>query len=179
MTRAEFARHRGVSKPAVTQWAAAGRLVLTADGKVDVEASEVRLAETMNSRGGKRQTGVSGGAQAEPAPGRSGELQFASGTLTDARTKQAQTRAKLDDLEYQERIGRLVEKAKVDAAIADGLATIVSQLRTISVRTAPKLVGEADLRKIQDAIDDEVERICQETSDTLRAMIAGAVVSRQ
>ena len=62
-TRAEFARHRNVSKAAVTQWDAAGRLVMTGDGRVDVRASETRLAQTMTGRGGKRRAGEGGGVQ--------------------------------------------------------------------------------------------------------------------
>ena len=47
MTQAEFARHRGVSKPAVSNWKKAGLLILAEDAygrtKVDVARSEARL----------------------------------------------------------------------------------------------------------------------------------------
>ena len=43
MTQAEFARHLGVSRFAVTHWKQRGLLVLAVDGMVDVKASEARL----------------------------------------------------------------------------------------------------------------------------------------
>ena len=64
MTRAEFARHRGVSKACVTQWAGAGRLVLMADGKVDVEASEARLAQSVRIPSGEHDVGAVGAREA-------------------------------------------------------------------------------------------------------------------
>lgn len=53
MGQAEFARHRGVSKAVVTKWKGQGLLVLTADGKVDVEQTEWALDQRPASyRGG-------------------------------------------------------------------------------------------------------------------------------
>lgn len=170
-SRADFAKRVGVSRAAVTQWAAAGRLVLAEDGRVNVAASEARLAATVNSRGGKRQAGMAGGAHAiEAAP----ELDFTGGTLTDAKIRQAIGKTKLDDLEYRERIGSLIERARIEAAIADGLSPIMSQFDTLSTRVGPKLVGLTELRTIQDLIDDEVAVLRQEAADTLRAMLPGA-----
>ena len=53
MTQAEFARRRGVSRKTVTTWKGQGKLVLTADGRVDVVATEARLADQPETyRGG-------------------------------------------------------------------------------------------------------------------------------
>lgn len=53
MGQAEFARHRGVSKAVVTKWKGQGLLVLTEDGKVDVEQTEWNLDQRpANYRGG-------------------------------------------------------------------------------------------------------------------------------
>lgn len=172
-TRAEFARLQNVSRAAVTQWAAAERLVFAQDGRVDVEASRTRLAETASGRGGKRAPGAATVDQSPSQP--AGE----NGTLTGARMAQVNARAKLDELEYDERVGKLVEKSRVELAIADGMGPIMSQLDTVSVRVAPKLVGLVDVRRIQDIIDDEIARIRQDTADTLRAMVAGALITRQ
>lgn len=172
MTKAEFARRMNVSRAAVTQWDAAGRLVLTEDGEVDAQASEARLRSTINARGGKRKAGVAGGAPAAEQL-QSGELELTGGTLSEEQRNQARGRARLLDLDYKERVGELVEKARIELAIADGMAPILSQIRTISIRCGPKVVGQTDLRHVQDAIDDEVEKICQDTADTLRAILGG------
>lgn len=53
MSQAEFARHRKVSRKAVTGWKAKGLLVLNEDGKIDVEATEWKLDDRpANYRGG-------------------------------------------------------------------------------------------------------------------------------
>lgn len=53
LTQAEFARHRGVSRKAVTGWKQKGLLVLTDTGLIDVEGSEWNLDQRpANYRGG-------------------------------------------------------------------------------------------------------------------------------
>lgn len=177
-SRAEFARLQKVSRAAVTQWAAAGRLVLAQDGRVDVAASVTRLAATLTGRGGKRARAGAFVAQpgaAEPAP-----TQDQTGpTLTDARRTQVIARARLDELDYDERTCRLVDKSRYDAGVADALGPILLQYDTLSTRVAPELVGQTDVRRIQDIIDNAVARLRQDTADTLRAMIVSAGVMRQ
>lgn len=172
MTKAEFAKHRGVSKAAVSQWANAGRIVLTGDGQVDVAASEARLAGSINTRGGKRTKGQYGTAVATSESVSQADL-LDGGTLTDARTAQARNRAKLDALEYQRQVGRLVERDRYDAGIADGLAPALARLDSLSARVCPKL-GLPDVRRGQDIIDDEVLLIRQEIVDILRSLAAGS-----
>lgn len=46
LTKAEFATRQGWSKPYVSKLAKTGRLVMTADGLVDVEATDRRLSST-------------------------------------------------------------------------------------------------------------------------------------
>jgi len=43
LSQAEFARRRGVSRKSVTVWKAKGLLILSADGQVDVPASNLKL----------------------------------------------------------------------------------------------------------------------------------------
>ncbi|MCJ2138394.1 hypothetical protein MKK69_30800 [Methylobacterium sp. J-026] len=58
MTQAQFAKHRKVTPKSVTKWKQAGRLVLTADGLIDVKASELLLDERPERyRGGVTQAG--------------------------------------------------------------------------------------------------------------------------
>lgn len=49
-TKADFARRMGVNKSTVTRWAQAGRLVLDAAGRVLVEESQARIAQTQAGR---------------------------------------------------------------------------------------------------------------------------------
>lgn len=151
-----------------------------ADGQVDIDASIARLAETRNTRGGKRTKGQQGTVQTtDEGEGQQESLTLAGGTLTDARTAQARNRAKLDALEYEERIGKLIERSSRDRAIADGLGPILSRLDGLPARAAPKIVGQTDVRRVIDALEDEVINLRQEIADTLRAMIAASGATKQ
>jgi hypothetical protein len=69
MSQAEFARRRGVSKKTVTEWKGKGLLAMTADGKVDVEASEWNLDQRPASyRGGTAHRPVRTVPKPEPDP---------------------------------------------------------------------------------------------------------------
>ncbi|MBB4267720.1 hypothetical protein [Roseospira visakhapatnamensis] len=49
VTKAEFARRHGVSKPAVQKWQAQGYLIMS-DGKVDVAATDAKLRDARKGR---------------------------------------------------------------------------------------------------------------------------------
>ena len=64
VSQAEYARLRGVAKKTATIWKQKGFLILTADGGVDVEASDAKLAaRPVQYRGGYAR----GPTQASPA----------------------------------------------------------------------------------------------------------------
>lgn len=171
VSKSQYARHRGVTPAAVTYWCRDKRIVVV-EGRVDQEASDAALDKTLNP--------IHGGNRVPEAEQIAANISGDSrASLIRSKSRQSDLAADLLDLELREKRGQLVELPRVNQAIADGLATILSQLRTISVRTSPRLVGETDLRRVQDVIDEEVDKICQETADTLRAMITGAEVSRQ
>lgn len=67
VSQAEFARRRGVSKKTVTEWKGKGLLSMTADGKVDVEASEWNLDQRpANYRGGTAHRPIRAVPKVEP-----------------------------------------------------------------------------------------------------------------
>ncbi len=69
MTQAEFARHRGVSKAIVTKWKGQGLLAVTADGRVEVEATEWNLDQRpATNRGGTTHRPIRAIPRAEPDP---------------------------------------------------------------------------------------------------------------
>src|SRR3954470_17536396 len=66
-TKSEFAQMRGVSPSSVTHWKTKGLLVLTEEGKVDVEASERLLAgRPENYRGGQTKPAPAATSASEP-----------------------------------------------------------------------------------------------------------------
>lgn len=69
VSQADFARRRGVSKKTVTDWKGKGLLVMTADGKVDVEASEWNLDQRPATyRGGTAHRPIRTVPKEEPDP---------------------------------------------------------------------------------------------------------------
>ena len=174
MTRAEFAQHCGVSKAAVTQWASAGRVVCDSGGRVLVKESEQLLAETRSKAGGKPRTTET------PATSRSApRAVLDEATLTGAKTAQARARARLDEIELAERMGRLIDRERSDRAILDAVGPILTRFESLGARAAPKVVGQTDVRRIADAIDDEVLALRQELADTLKAMAASGKATKQ
>lgn len=131
MSKSEFAAHKGWSKPYVSKLAKQGRLVLTADGKVDVAATEALLERTADPS----KTGVADRHQRErvergvtvhlapaapplepPPSGEDDEPDFQK-----ARARREHFLARLAENESRKSDGELVEREKVEqAAFAAG-----------------------------------------------------------
>lgn len=168
VTRAEYARMHNVSKAAVTQWAAAGRIKIADDGNVDVEASNQMLTESAGaSRGGKRARGSVGGVQS------------GTGSLLDARTGLATIAMKRAEAEYNVRMGELVERARYSKALSDSLAPILAAIDSVSAVKGPDLAAETDVRKFQNMLDDALADMRRDIESTLLRLIAGPDTVRQ
>jgi hypothetical protein len=166
VSKAEYARHRGVSGAAVSYWSRDGKIVVT-DGKVDVEASDTMLAKTLHPiHGGKR----------EPSNGRTAEsrLSPAGINLVGSKTRQATVTAELLELRLSKERGEVHSSARCAQAIAAALAGPLSRLRSIGARTAPTLAAETNVKRIQDIVDDEVEAALGDAATALRALMRNA-----
>lgn len=133
MSKSEFAAHKGWSKPYVSKLAKQERLVLTADGKVDVAATEALLERSADPS----KTGVAERHQREriergvtahltpaappldppPEVGEAGK----EPDFQKARARREHFLARLAENEARKSDGELVERAKVEqAAFAAG-----------------------------------------------------------
>ncbi|MDH0571520.1 terminase small subunit [Pseudomonas fulva] len=150
LTKSEFAARRGWSKSYVSKLANHDRLVLTADGKVDVEATETLLAESADPskaavaarheenrverdvRTHLQPVGDTPGVQPPvPQPGKGPDFQ-------KARAHREYYLAQLAEAEFNKVQGNLVErKAVEDAAFAAGRT-----LRDLVFGLAPQLAAE-------------------------------------
>ncbi|WP_445677433.1 terminase small subunit [Pseudomonas putida] len=150
LTKSEFAARRGWSKSYVSKLANQDRLVLTADGKVDVEATETLLAESADpskaavaarhednrvERDVRTHLQPSGDTPAVqppvPQPGKGPDFQ-------KARAHREYYLAQLAEAEFNKVQGNLVErKAVEDAAFAAGRT-----LRDLVFGLAPQLAAE-------------------------------------
>lgn len=146
MKKSEFADSQGWSRPYVSKLASQGRLVLTADEKVDVEATLALLGETADpSKAGvaerhqreRAEKGVhslvSPLAPPSVAPGAGGGDNYQK-----ARAHRETYLALLAEDEFLKGRGELVERKAVDTAAFNTART----LRDLILGLPPKIAGE-------------------------------------
>lgn len=157
-TQAEFARLLGVAKSYVTKLKEHGRLVMSADGKlVDIEASKARVAATADP--GKPDVSAKWAAPAvvaKPAADYGDDAPAGSGSkYHDARAEKEHYAALSAKLDYEKAIGKVVDKADVQAVVEDVITQFRQGLENLPYRLAPELVGQ-DLDGIRAALKQEV-----------------------
>jgi len=143
ITRAQYARRRGWSRAYVTQLVQAGRVALDEAGLIDPEEADAALAAA-------RDPAASGAAvrpvrRPPPAPpeGRGGP------TYMQARTMREAYQAKLAELDYQERAGRSVDRAAIEAeAMALG-RELREALLVLPARLGPALAEASDAHECE------------------------------
>lgn len=177
----EFAELLGVARSYITKLKADGRLVMTADGLVDVEASRTRIVETADpnrddvaarwarERGRPSPTAPEGDGEGSNETGPS------SKTYADARARKEHAQADIAEMERDEKRGRLVERVQVEAAFEDVLTTLRQTLEQQPHRVAPMLVGlelDAIRATLKQEINGALSALVKDFSKTLR-QIAG------
>jgi hypothetical protein len=153
VTQAEFARQIGKDRSYVNRLKGAGRLVLSSDGKVDVEASNRRLAETadpgkehVKQRHAESRNADQGNKQGSDAIGNSYQ------TARAVKEKYAALTAKSD---YERAIGKLIDREDVHAAMDDLVAFARQGVENLPHRVASQLVGK-DFEQIMAILKQEV-----------------------
>jgi len=194
-TQARFAARLGVARSAVTRWKHEGRLVMTADGRVDVEGSLLSLEATQgvlphqiaNRERLEEARREQGPAQPMPqSPERPPAAQqepqgpISSDTLAKlgAKTKwEAYRKLKADadrsELETALAQGLAVLKADVQRDIMDAAGIILGAWETLPDRLAPVMVGIDDQARIRAILRDEIEQLQQQISDQLNGIARG------
>jgi hypothetical protein len=155
MTKAEYARHRGVSKPYITKLAKNGVLVLRG-GKVDVHASDTVLddkpVDDVN-------TSPAQSSPAGPPPRPATEsLGQAGASFGQARTIEMVFRAKLRRLEFETKQGRLIEAEAVRKTIAEAVRSLRDGILGLPDRLATVLAAESDSKKVHVTLKNELSR---------------------
>ena len=176
LKKSEFARSRGVTRAALTVWQRKGLLVLSDDGsgRVDVEASNVLLDAREPGGRGRRCSPSSSEtagkpAGSHPAAPASKAPALIAGAPTESpddwSTAEAVRRrecanARLKQLEYEQRAGRLLPADEVQATWTAHLSDCRKRLLTIASRCGARLShltrAEVDIidREIRDALQE-------------------------
>jgi phage terminase Nu1 subunit (DNA packaging protein) len=156
VTKAQLARRLGVSRGTVTYWARRGRLVLTDDGKVDLEASIERLRRTERNMGVvarwkwyRERTGKAPGA--EPLP-EVADYDF-------WRAMRANFQASLAELKYRRALGEMLDLGHVAYALRDIGVSLRVLLEGVPDRIAAELAPITDEAELKAIVQREVMRV--------------------
>jgi len=170
MTQAEFSRHLGVERSYVTALKQSGRLVMTDDGKVDVEASEAKIAATADpgkagvaerhakNRGDQPADG-GGGKPADQEADDAGSEADETPDYQRARARKELANAQLAEMEVAKQAGLLFESTEVLAVVADAgtiFRTTLESRRPLLVSQLAVMNDEAQIRLFLEEQDEHL-----------------------
>jgi hypothetical protein len=167
MTKTEYAKHRGVSKPYITKLAKNGVLVLRG-GKVDVRASDTVLDDKPVDDVDPPPAQASPvGPPPRPAAESLGQ---AGASFGQARTIEMVFRAKLRRLEFETKQGRLIEAEAVRKTIAEAVRSLRSGILGLPDRLATVLAAESDSKKVHVTLKTELSRELEALANAIGAI---------
>ncbi len=184
VTPKAFARILDTSPSYITELKAAGRLVVTDDGKVDVDASQALIRETADpAKTGVRERHAAGRGKGQGAPTpppaadcdddspsefepQSSDAKRRAKALAD----KAETDAKAADRDYRISIGALLDVADVEHAARTAAATLRNGLENLANTLAPEIAAEPDEGKVRVILADAIEHALDELSRQFAAI---------
>lgn len=171
LTQKQYALARGVSESYVSKLKRQGRMVFTAAGLVNVEATDRLVANTADpARGGDRTAGASpaDAMAAEPqasAPAASrasgkGSLEQDAG-YRSAATRERLAKARIAELELAELAGALVRREDVDRLVFGLARMAMDKMLAIPERLGGQLAVETDVAVCEKLVEDELRSACE------------------
>ena len=174
-TQTEFARRIGKAKSWVTKLKGDGRLVMSPEGLVDVEASLARIAQTGGGRpdvaerhAAERQAPAAAGGQVSDAG--KGRQRINHSTLNEAKARKEAALAEQEEIKLQRMRGEVVDRETVDDALRFIGGAVRAAFDVLPDQTAPLVAPVTDLA--------EVHALLQQASADALAQI-GEAVERQ
>lgn len=182
-TKSEYAQRKGVSRPAISQAIQTGRVVVLADGRVDVEASDrvwdakTDALQSLRANAPKRRADalaadsrrippVMDSAPAEPPPAPLSRVIY---DFESARAKRETHAANIAEMEERKRAGELCETS----AVLMTMTTIGSNFRTALERVADKLAdrvaAETDPHACHQIIGAEISQALEQLAKDCEA----------
>jgi hypothetical protein len=159
VTFAAYARLHHVSRPTVHGWRKRGYLVLQ-DGKVDVAASNARLAVRPDVHRG----GVARVRPGKPAPIQSGAVEGepADGwSMHEAKRREMVAVAKMREQEQARQAGLVVLKAEILGAVRAEYGVVRPAMLALASRLAHRLAAATTPAECSRLVDTEVRLILQ------------------
>ena len=144
-----YARHRGISLAAVQKAIKAGRIRTTADGKIDAELADQEWERNTNYG-------------ASPA---TGEASVSGPSYAQSRAIREAYLARLAKIEYEERLGKLINRDEVQVAAFNKFRVFRDGMLNIPDRVAAVLAAETDTRKVHESLTVEIRKALNEFAD--------------
>ncbi|WP_224406137.1 hypothetical protein [Afifella sp. IM 167] len=178
MTFTQYAAHRGCSQPAISKLVKAGRIPTTlcprtGKKRIDPAVADHALGETKLRLDEPRPLNVAKGAL-RPATDEAAAAgaESNSAALTKARTVTEEYRAKSAELDYQQRVGRLVAIEDVEASMAKCAEVMVREIDQLPVladdlATAVSRNGVSGVRKL---LKDKARSLRESVASSMRLM---------
>jgi len=167
-TQSEFAAILGKDKSYVTRLKQAGRLVLTAEGLVDVQKSRALIDMTADpSRAdavAARQKDQTQQRQSANPGGDTIGTNYQTAKAVNEKYKALTAKA-----EYEQLIGKLVDAEEARLFATDLAATFRGQMETLWDRLAPEVVALNDIEAIRAVMVEHGEHILNEIADKVAA----------
>jgi len=166
ITPTAYARHRGCDEKAVRKAIAAGR-ISTIDGKIDPAVADIQWAQNTRARADSRRKASvpgTGGPSEAGAPAGEGEAPAGGGGASgeggynDHRTRREKSDADKAELEVLRLAGKLVERERVDTGSFEMFRMLRDRVMAMPRRCAPDVVGMADVREIELAMEDHLRK---------------------
>jgi len=163
-TQSEFAAILGKNKSYVTRLKQAGRLVLTADGLVDVEKSQNLIAMTADP---SRADAVAARQPEASAPPRAPQNDAVGNSFQQAKAVNEKYKALTAKLEYERASGKLVDAEEARLFAADLAATFRGSLEVLPDRLAPELVPLNDTEAVRAVLVESFEQVLTDIADKI------------
>jgi len=163
-TQSEFAAILGKDKSYVTRLKQAGRLVLTADGAVDVEKSQNLIAMTADP---SREDAVAARQSEASAPPRAPQNDAVGNSFQQAKAVREKYNALSAKLEYERASGKLVDAEEARLFAADLAATFRGSLEVLPDRIAPELVPLNDTEAVRAVLVESFEQVLTDIADKI------------
>lgn len=159
VSQAEFARQIGVDRAHVTRLKQAGRLVMTEDGKVDVEASRSRIAATADPNRDDVAARHAAGRDSKvsprdtaPPPATPAPEDKVGNSYQAARAVKEKYLALDAKIDYEKKVGNLIPKEDVDAALKAMGAAVRSAMEIFPDQVAPIVAPVLDLEEVHNLL---------------------------
>ncbi len=172
VNQSQFAALQGFSVGYVTKLKQTGRLVLTREGKVDVEASVQRIRDTEDpnrsdvrarhrANRSARSSAAPGATNDKPAPVRDpGQLPYQAARAMKENFLALQAKA-----DYEKSIGELVPAVAVRLAGLNLGAMLRSQLESLPDRLASELAAISEPARIHARLVEQIEDALRQISE--------------